>query len=470
MKTTHGGPAYVTSEAVDRALSAAEEMVKDDDEGNECSEETYNAACAYVMRQLLDPMASHLRPTQAVNARERFHGRASLGLAFCVQLVPAEQDGDPAHSGAGADSTLLPGWFRRWCRGWRRAAVITDIDDGSPAARAGIRRGDELLEVDGQPCAGRTRSAALEMLGYGAEGSAVSLTCRRREHVAAASTQRTVSLRRVAVPPATVRSRPLAHGTAHLLEISSFGSTTAAELRAELRALRRNRATPPATLVFDLRGNEGGLLPEAIAACRMVLPIGAHVISLRKEAPARVAIAYRRRWWHRCELPRLGSAAAASAACGGDAADADATSSGGGSSSSGGGSGGSSSSSGADGGVRLLPGSCAPLVVLVSHASASSAEVFAGALKHAGGAQIVGQQTYGKGSSQAVVYQRDGCAVSFTAYTLAVGARRGIRQLSNGVEPNVRWCWRAPRSVRAANDAEVERALSAAAVEWRLKQ
>ena len=518
MKATHGGPAYVTEDALDDALSYAEDLVQDDEHGNECSEDAYTSACTWFMRQLSDPMASHLRPTQAIAARERFHGRTSLGLTLHMKLIPEEEDetarsmaATEVESSSGSVYSLLAtcgagprSWLRRWRRGWRRAAVVMEIAAGSPAAHAGIQPGDELLEVGGQPCVGPTRAAALELLESGVEGSSISVTCRRQQQesrrVAASAsreslaTTRTFRLRRVAIPPATVRCRDLAHGTAHLVVISSFGSTTAGELRAALRALRSRPQPPPATLVFDLRGNEGGLLPEAIAACRMLLPAGGHVVSLRKEAPPQVAHAYHRRWWHRCELPfRIITMA--------DAADGEASTSsaadeashaaraegrrralashagpppaptgaeGDGEEGTGAGAaGGRALSDDEWGGVRHMPGTCAPLVVLVNDASASSAEVFAGALAHAGGAQVIGQRTYGKGSSQAVVYQRDGYAISFTAYTLAVGRRRGEQPLRHGVEPDVPWRWRAPRSVRAANDAEIERALSAAASAWR---
>ena len=64
------------------------------------------------------------------------------------------------------------------------------------------------------------------------------------------------------------------------------------------------------------------------------------------------------------------------------------------------------------------------------------------ALAHAAGALVVGTCTYGKGSSQAVVYLPDGFAASFTAYTLSVGRRRGDQPLDGvGVEPHVAWSW-----------------------------
>ena len=111
---------------------------------------------------------------------------------------------------------------------------------------AGIEAGDEVLEVDGQSLRlGRTRAAALELLGRGPEGSTVSVTVSKamgRDAVSRTAARqlsasrrrdgtRQLSLKRIATPPVTVRSRPLLSGRAQLVEIDSFGSTTAAELR-----------------------------------------------------------------------------------------------------------------------------------------------------------------------------------------------------------------------------------------------
>ena len=62
-----------------------------------------------------------------------------------------------------------------------------------------------------------------------------------------------------------------------------------------------------------------------------------------------------------------------------------------------------------------------PLVLLVDRKTASAAEVFAAALAHEGGATVVGEATYGKGLSQALVQLEEGRAVCFTCYALAAG-------------------------------------------------
>ena len=475
IKTTHGGPAYISSEELEAALERAESALEEKAQLYSSEEEAYSSACGVLMSALRDPLASHLRPEQAVAARERFHGRASLGLSLCMCLVPEQK--------AAPDDDAKPPMFQwprwPWSRqgDWRRAALVSEVRVGSPAERAGIKEGDEVLEVDNEALAGRSERSALNLLDHGPEGSAVRLKLRRGRRGAVqmsgavpariqpelddgvSSRQRRPvwrELRRVATPTPTVCSRPIANGKAHMFVISSFGSTTAAELRDALRRIPQRggggggkeeeeeaegASTPwPSTLVFDLRGNEGGLLPEAIDACRMICPKGRHLVSLSKESPhLKVSKAYRTRWYHKCELPKPLAKAAAAARS-------------------------RLSSSAAD--KPTDPGSTttrtSPLVVLLNHGSASSAEVFAGALAHAAGALVVGTRSYGKGSSQAVVYQRDGYAASFTAYTLRVGRRRGSTRLEGvGVEPHVKWRWRAPRLNQAVADAEVERALAA---------
>ena len=450
LRTTHGGPAYVSKSGLEFVRREAEERLQ---EASTLGEDTYLAVCAWAMAQLADPLSSHLRPLQAIAARERFHGRVGLGLTLkTIKLRCGGGTGGDSDGGGGGGSatvgdtstlhTQLGRWWRRVSdrrSSWRRASMVSAVEDGSAAARGGLRVGDELLQVGGLSISQQeTRRAALDLLEEGPEGEAVAVAYRRPD----AAGDSSVRLTRTPVPLSTVRWHPLqcsglVTGVAHVVAISTFGSHTADELKAALRRLRRyeserrgNRsasadAPRATTIVFDLRGNEGGLLPEAIAASRMVLPRGAHILSLCKEAPdRRVVKTFRRRWYHRNELP-----------------------------------------------AHMAKSH--PLIVLVNHASASSAEVFAAALAHSGGAVVVGQQTYGKGSSQAVVYQSDGHAISFTAYTLAVGNGRRRVPLSHGVEPRVRWRWRANAAlstdllepVDRADSEEVRRAIRLAAAE-----
>ena len=98
------------------------------------------------------------------------------------------------------------------------------------------------------------------------------------------------------------------------------------------------------------------------------------------------------------------------------------------------------------------------LAVLIDAHTASSAEVLAGALLR-NGAVTIGQPTFGKDTSQAIVYLMDGRAISFTAYVLGFGgdlpfclrdkcgekqrdrrhSGRHVQHVPTGVDPIVPW-------------------------------
>mmetsp|Transcript_405 Transcript_405/g.760 ORF Transcript_405/g.760 Transcript_405/m.760 type:complete len:122 (+) Transcript_405:49-414(+) len=77
-----------------------------------------------------------------------------------------------------------------------------------------------------------------------------------------------------------------------------------------------------------------------------------------------------------------------------------------------------------------------PLVLLVDKNTASAAEVFAAALQDNGRAQIVGEQTYGKGLVQTIARLQDGSALVVTVATYKTPLDRNINQI--GIQPDVR--------------------------------
>ena len=105
LRETHGGPAYITRQALSGVHEQARERLES--LGDDCDEEGFARVCAWVMTQLKDPLASHLRPVQAVAARERFHGRIGLGLTLKTTRLPCSCDG--ADSAADAAAFLRTG-------------------------------------------------------------------------------------------------------------------------------------------------------------------------------------------------------------------------------------------------------------------------------------------------------------------------------------------------------------------------
>jgi carboxyl-terminal processing protease len=76
-----------------------------------------------------------------------------------------------------------------------------------------------------------------------------------------------------------------------------------------------------------------------------------------------------------------------------------------------------------------------PLVVLVNGASASAAEIVAGALQDHGRARIVGEKTYGKGSVQTVMPLGEGSAIKLTTSRYLTPSGRSIN--GTGIAPDV---------------------------------
>ncbi len=76
-----------------------------------------------------------------------------------------------------------------------------------------------------------------------------------------------------------------------------------------------------------------------------------------------------------------------------------------------------------------------PMVVLVNRASASAAEVLAGALQDHGRALIVGERSFGKGSVQSVLSLRNGAGIRLTTSRYYTPSGRSIQ--AEGIQPDV---------------------------------
>jgi carboxyl-terminal processing protease len=134
----------------------------------------------------------------------------------------------------------------------------------APAARAGLRFGDRIVEVDGQSMRGKTFSEVRKFL-LGPRGTVVKVTV---EHAASRKTE-TVTITRDAVP---LPSIPLAYmlrpGVGYVAMTGGFNLTTADEFEEALQDLHAKGMN---TLILDLRGNRGGLLIQAVKIANIFL-------------------------------------------------------------------------------------------------------------------------------------------------------------------------------------------------------
>ena len=137
--------------------------------------------------------------------------------------------------------------------------VIIAPIPGTPADRAGVRRGDRLVKIDGQPLVSPTLDGTIKLV-RGEPGSLVTIT------VARAGQAQLIDypLRREKIRLESVRLTSLHPGHIGYLQITQFSERTGEEFAAALAGLEKEGMR---ALVIDLRNNPGGLLDAAIDVC-----------------------------------------------------------------------------------------------------------------------------------------------------------------------------------------------------------
>lgn len=153
-----------------------------------------------------------------------------------------------------------------------RITVITPLE-GSPAARLGIRAGDIIDRVEGQPIGDLPVDAVVRRL-KGPKGSKVRITVVRPG--LPEPLQMTVT--RAEIPTNSVAySFMIEPGTGYI-RLKDFTQTSSQELGEAWEKLEKQGMT---RLVFDLRSNPGGLLDQAVGVSDFFLSKGDKVVSTR---------------------------------------------------------------------------------------------------------------------------------------------------------------------------------------------
>lgn len=148
----------------------------------------------------------------------------------------------------------------------RRGLRVTQVYDGSPARKAGIREGDVIVSADGKRLAGRAEEAAVTLI-KGKEGTKVELGVRRDGRIF----KRTVTRAEISIP--VVESEIVRSGGEKIAHISlaTFSSGAHAEV---YEAIKKAKKQGVDGIVLDLRGNSGGLVDEARLIASAFLPEG----------------------------------------------------------------------------------------------------------------------------------------------------------------------------------------------------
>ncbi|MDW8098017.1 MAG: S41 family peptidase [Anaerolineae bacterium] len=133
--------------------------------------------------------------------------------------------------------------------------LIVEPFEGQPAYEAGIRRGDIIIEVDGQDVTDMPLGDAIQLI-RGPKGTKVRLLIKREGEPDPIEVE--VVRARIEIP--IVESKMLDHGIAYL-KLGEFNGRSPELVRRALRELLRQK---PKGLILDLRGNPGGLLDAAV--------------------------------------------------------------------------------------------------------------------------------------------------------------------------------------------------------------
>lgn len=153
--------------------------------------------------------------------------------------------------------------------------VVSPIE-GTPAFRAGIQPGDQIIKVDGEPTKEMSLVDAVKKL-RGPEGSSVTIAIFRQGF----TEPKDFILSRAVIQIKSVRWTKLKDDIGYI-KLRSFHKTTEDELQEALRDLGEQQIK---SLVLDLRNNPGGLLEQAIAVANVFLEGGQLIVYTKGRLP-----------------------------------------------------------------------------------------------------------------------------------------------------------------------------------------
>ena len=169
------------------------------------------------------------------------------------------------YAGLGIQIDVRDGWI----------TVVAPLPD-TPAERAGILTGDQIIEVDGKSTEGWKNDQAVKAL-RGDPGSKIAIKIRRAgfpDPIPYEMTRATIHIR--SVPPGTVFD-----GGVGYISLNPVAETSAQELRDEVTAMK---AKGMKSMVLDLRLNPGGLLDQGVKVAELFLDKGQEIVSTRGRA------------------------------------------------------------------------------------------------------------------------------------------------------------------------------------------
>ena len=150
---------------------------------------------------------------------------------------------------------------------------FSEVYKGMPAAKAGIKNGDRILEIDGVNCDTKKISEVSEML-RGKQGTIINIKV-AREGVQKPLTF-TFEREKIALPSVMYWAE-VAPGIGYI-RIDDFVDRTSYEFKNALAELVEKYAIT--SLIIDLRSNGGGLVDQAISVASLFVPKGTKLVEM----------------------------------------------------------------------------------------------------------------------------------------------------------------------------------------------
>jgi carboxyl-terminal processing protease len=173
-----------------------------------------------------------------------------------------------SYTGVGIEITELDGVVR----------IITPIA-GSPAARSGLRSGDQVIAVDGTAVEANNLQEVIGSM-RGRAGSKISITVARNDDAIV------YEMRREVIRVASVHHEALGPAYGYV-RVNQFSETTARELSRAIDELQDSKGGMLEGLVLDLRNNPGGVLDAAVDVSDLFLDSGIIVTAEGRTADSR---------------------------------------------------------------------------------------------------------------------------------------------------------------------------------------
>jgi carboxyl-terminal processing protease len=241
--------------------------------------------------------------------------------------------------------------------------VVAEPYENNPAVNAGLKAGDIILAIDGVSMKNKETDEVSSAL-KGPKGSSLTVDVDRP-----GAGKKTIKITRDEIKIPDVPFSGMVENGIGYIKLTSFTQTASNEVKAAYEELKKQGM---GKLIFDLRGNGGGLLIESVKIVNMFVPKGQEVVSTRGR------IQEENRTYSALDKPM----------------DTE-----------------------------------IPVVVLVDGGSASASEIVSGALQDLDRAVIVGTTTFGKGLVQRTMDLKYGSKVKLTIAKYYTPSGRCIQKL-----------------------------------------